>query len=80
MQWNMENIVMIVIKQLVMNHILAIYNPWRFDMLLNKQSLIFLFLFYFNPAQLAGAVEYTDCISAKGWDPNPNKYPRYDAK
>ena len=27
----------------------------------------------------AGAVEYTDCFSAKGWDP-PNEYPGYDTK
>ena len=30
-------------------------------------------------AQLAGAVEYTDCIYAEGYD-SPNKCPRYDAK
>ena len=31
-------------------------------------------------AQLAGAVEYTDCTSAEGWDPHPNEYPGYDTK
>ena len=30
-------------------------------------------------AQLAGAVEYTDCISAEGKD-SPNECPRYDTK
>ena len=30
-------------------------------------------------AQLAGAVEYTDCISAEEWD-SPNKCPVYDLK
>ena len=30
-------------------------------------------------AQLAGAVEYTNCFSAEGGDPR-NKFPRYDTK
>ena len=30
-------------------------------------------------AQLVGAVEYTDCISAEGSD-SPNEYPGYDTK
>ena len=30
-------------------------------------------------AQLSGAVEYTDCISAEGKD-SPNECPRYDTK
>ena len=30
-----------------------------------------------NLAQLAGATEYTDCISAEGYD-SPNKCPGYD--
>ena len=30
-------------------------------------------------AQSAGAVEYTDCFSAEGWDP-PNECPGYDTK
>ena len=30
-------------------------------------------------AQLAGAVEYTDCIYAEGWDP-PTECPEYDTK
>ena len=33
----------------------------------------------FYLAQSAGAVEYTNCISAEGWD-SPNKCPRYDTK
>ena len=31
-------------------------------------------------AQSAGAVEYTDCFSAKGKTPPPKECPRYDAK
>ena len=31
-------------------------------------------------AQSAGAVEYTDCTSAKGVNPTPNVHPRYDTK
>ena len=31
-------------------------------------------------AQLAGAVEYTDCFSAKKQDPSFNEYPVYDIK
>ena len=31
-------------------------------------------------AQLAGAVEYTDCTSAEGQDPHPNECPGYDTK
>ena len=31
-------------------------------------------------AQSTAAVEYTDCISAKGLHPTPNKYPGYDTK
>ena len=31
-------------------------------------------------AQLAGAIEYTDCISAKGVRPPPNECPGYDTK
>ena len=31
-----------------------------------------------SPAQLVGAVEYTDCISAEGQD--PNKCPGYNIK
>ena len=31
-------------------------------------------------AQLAGAVEYTDCFSTEGYDPPPNECPRYDTK
>ena len=30
--------------------------------------------------QSAGAVEYIDCTSAEGKDPNPNECPRYDTK
>ena len=30
-------------------------------------------------AQLAGAVQYTVCTSAEGWDP-PNECPEYDTK
>ena len=30
-------------------------------------------------AQMAGAIEYTDCISAEGYD-SSNKCPRYDTK
>ena len=30
-------------------------------------------------AQLAGAVEYTDCFSIEGLD-HPNEYPAYDTK
>ena len=41
-------------------------------------------LFVHNPlndfAQLAGAVEYTDCISAEGYDPTPNECPGYETK
>ena len=34
-----------------------------------------------NIAQLAGAVEYTDCFSAEGVrTPSPNKCPGYDTK
>ena len=31
-------------------------------------------------AQLAGAVEYADCISAEGQDPHSNEYHGYDTK
>ena len=31
-------------------------------------------------AQSAGAVEYTDCTSAEGYDPQPNECPGYDTK
>ena len=31
-------------------------------------------------AQLGGAVEYTDCTSANGWDHPPNECPGYDTK
>ena len=31
-------------------------------------------------AQSAGAVEYTDCIFAKGLDPSTNECPRYNIK
>ena len=31
------------------------------------------------PAQLAGAIEYTGCISAEGYNPT-NECPRYDIK
>ena len=31
-------------------------------------------------AQLAGAVEYTDCTSAEGYPPPTNECPRYDTK
>ena len=31
-------------------------------------------------AQSTGAVEYTDCFSAEGLDPPPNKCPVYDSK
>ena len=33
-----------------------------------------------NIAQWAGAVEYTDCTSAKGKNPPPNECPAYDTK
>ena len=33
-----------------------------------------------NIAQFAGAVEYTDCISAEGYDPPDNECPAYDTK
>ena len=36
-------------------------------------------IFNFNMAQLAGAAEYTDCISALGQD-FPNEYPGYYTK
>ena len=31
-------------------------------------------------AQLAGAVEYTNCTSTEGQEPPPNKCPEYDTK
>ena len=31
-------------------------------------------------AQSAGAIEYTDCFSAEGKDPPPNKFPGYDTQ
>ena len=31
-------------------------------------------------AQLAGTVEYSDRISAEGWDPSHNECPVYDIK
>ena len=30
--------------------------------------------------QLAGAAEYTDCISAEGWNLSRNECPAYDTK
>ena len=36
--------------------------------------------FYKNLAQLAGAVEYTDCTSAEGYDPPHNECRGYDTK
>ena len=36
MQWNTENTVMIIIKHLDMNKILALNNPLGVDILLNK--------------------------------------------
>ena len=31
-------------------------------------------------SQFAGAVEYTDCTSAEGWNPSPHECPGYDTK
>ena len=33
-----------------------------------------------NIAQSAGAVDYTDCTSAEGWDPPTNECPGYNTK
>ena len=41
-------------------------NDWNIDFLQNTTAL------------LAGAVEYTDCISAEEKDPTLNKCPGYD--
>ena len=37
-------------------------------------------IFWTTFAQSAGAVEYTDCTSAEGWDPPPHECPAYDTK
>ena len=44
---------------------------WRYTQECVRLSLL---------ALLAGAVEYTDCISAEGWDALRNECPRYDTK
>ena len=58
-------------------------------LILKKDLVYFLRFPFLNhvlvfPAVLirsAGAVEYTDCTSAEGWDPPPiNKCPAYDTK
>ena len=36
MQWNNDNIIMITIKHLQMNQILALYNSYRVDIPLKK--------------------------------------------
>ena len=46
---------------------------------LHKVKRFQAFLSYTNIAQLAGAGEYTDCISAKDKD-SPNECPAYDTK
>ena len=34
----------------------------------------------YSLAQSAGVVDYTDCISAEGWDRSPNECPNYDTE
>ena len=38
---------------------------------LSLHSLLYILFFLYHIAQLAGAVEYTDCTSAEGQDPPP---------
>ena len=53
---------------------LQIYNWFQF-----RVFFLLVWLPYQSLALLAGAVEYTDCISAKEYDP-PTECPRYDIK
>ena len=41
---------------------------------------LYLVILILKIAQSVGAVEYTDCNSAEGWDPPHNEYPGYDTK
>ena len=38
LQWNIENMIMIAIKHLTMNHILALNNPYGVDMLFEEKK------------------------------------------
>ena len=60
----------------VSDYRIFIHLPYRvvYLSLHNLRSAISVF------APSAGAVEYTDCTSAKGSDPTPKECPRYDKK
>ena len=55
-------------------HILILYNTH------NQTDLHTHTHTHSHIAQSAGAVEYTDCFSAEGWDPPTNECPGYDTK
>ena len=57
-----------------------VHNTYLARMSLWLRLVVISIFLYVSVAQSAGAVEYTDYISAEGLDPYPNECPGYDTK